>query len=293
MSKETLSTNELSKAEKEKIQSWLTNGTYEVFPSSDIIHYFKSRSETLGTIAVTASPKRPIEANIDFALQLSDYGHDIKVHLPARSIKNQGQLEQIGNVLLYNGIKKILVVAGDIKDPAGEFSSSLDLLNGIKETGLKFETIEVAGYPEGHDFIEKAILDKELQEKQRFASENKVDMQVVTQMCFKSETLTKWIETQRQNGINMPVVLGIPGPANLFNIASFAAKIGFTESSAFLKKIKMTQELVKNTVGNYEPLEIIEELVQKPSISGIRFYTFNEIEKTQNWAKQTIENLEN
>lgn len=270
---------------KEIVRSLLNGATLEIFPDSRMVDYFKGADFEPKHIAVTSSPTKPIEFGLSVALEIADLGHDVTAHISARNVKNLDHLEEIGQVLLYKKIRKIMIVAGDTKNQIGEFGSSTQVIEGIAELGLNFDKVMVAGYPEGHPFITEDELNSALLEKQKLAREFGINMEVVTQMGFSAEALNDWIRKQRAVGMTLPVVAGLSAPVDLPTIAMFAAKIGFTQSSRFLKNIELSKELIKNTTGSFDPLPLIQGLAESGNISGVRFFTFNEVLRAQNWIK--------
>jgi len=285
MQKETEINNNTLKAIKERLHEWTQNATYEVFPDPRVLPYFENTNPNGGNISVTASHKAPIEASLSIALQIADYGRNVTAHLPAKSIRDLSHLEEIGGVLLYKNINRIFVVGGDLPKPEGDFTTAMDLLNGIKKVGLKFEKIGVAGYPEGHNFISKENIEKAIFEKQKFALESKTDMYVVTQMCFNPKAVNDWVVGLRQKGLTLPVISGVVGPVNLVTLAKFAARVGFTDSANFLKKIDLSKELTKEATKNYKPDKMVDDLVTKNAVEGLHIYTFNEVKAANEWVK--------
>lgn len=64
----------------------------------------------------------------------------------------------------------------------------------MAQSNHRFGQIGVAGYPEGHPFIDDHQLLNALREKEPFAS------YMVTQMCFDAKTIVHWIADMRQQG---------------------------------------------------------------------------------------------
>lgn len=284
MQKEIETNKEVLKMSKERLKNLTTHATFEVFPDPRVLPYFENTKPSGNNISVTASHKRPIEASLSVALQIADYGHNVTAHLPAKSIRDLNHIEEIGGVLLSNNINRIFVVGGDLPKPEGEFISAMDLLRGIKKVGLKFEKIGVAGYPEGHSFISKEDLEKAIFEKQKFADESKTDMYIVTQMCFNPKAVNDWALDLKKKGLTLPVISGVVGPVNLITLAKFAARVGYTDSANFLKKVDLSKELTLEAAKNYKPDKMVEGLVRSNLVEGLHIYTFNEVKATNDWV---------
>ncbi len=267
------------------IDNLVKHSTYEVFPDRRVLPFFEANQMDNHTVAVTVSTKRPIEVSLEIALNLADLGHKLMVHLPARSIRDIDHLEEIVEVLDYKKIRNILVIGGDSKAPIGEFDSAMQVLRGIRDIGVDFDTVEVAAYPEGFELIPTEILDRALMEKQEFAQKYGINMRMVTQMCFNPIAFEAWLKKERARGITLPVVLGSAGPVNLLTVANFAAKIGFTESAHFLRKIKYSTDIVASTLGSYDPNKFLGELSNPNSLQAMRIFTFNDLQTTHSWTK--------
>ena len=87
----------------------------------------------------------------------------------------------------------------------GTYSSAVDLLPIVAEHPRRPRTIGIAGYPEGHPLISERAIQQALRAKSRFAD------YMTTQMCFDPDALRSWTVRQREDGVLLPVLVGMPG----------------------------------------------------------------------------------
>jgi methylenetetrahydrofolate reductase (NADPH) len=182
----------------------------------------------------------------------------------------------------------VFVVGGDAKD-RGEFHDALSLLRAMDELGHPFLQIGVPAYPEGHPDIPDGVLLATLLEKQRYAS------YMTTQMCFDPEAITGWIPPLREQGVGLPIHLGVPGVAEITKLMRVAARIGVADSARYLKKNrKIIGRLL--SPGSFGPDALLEGLgtaVADPAaaIQRLHVFTFNEVGATAAWQQRMLSEL--
>ena len=133
-------------------------------------------------------------------------------------------------------MRQILLVAGDVEHPAGEFASTLEILDsGILER-CGIARVGVAGHPEGNKSVGPMLLWEALQIKQRFAERTGIGMHIVTQFGLNAAALGAWQRELSQHGVSLPVHAGIAGPAPLAAPISFAIQCGIGASARILMR---------------------------------------------------------
>jgi methylenetetrahydrofolate reductase (NADPH) len=176
----------------------------------------------------------------------------------------------------------VFVVGGDGREPAGPYASGLELLQAIDDLGHDFTEIGVPVYPEGHSFIDEAILHQALREKAAFAT------YAVTQMCFDGSVIATWLAGLRGRGVVLPVSLGIPGVVDPRKLARISVKIGVGESSRFARtNARAVWRLLRP--GGYKPNKLLRDLATllpgDSGVAGIHLFTFNEVAATYGWVR--------
>ncbi|MBR9762941.1 MAG: methylenetetrahydrofolate reductase [Rhodobacteraceae bacterium] len=204
----------------------------------------------------------PIDEMVATAARLSDEGFDVMPHFPARIIKDAPTLEDwIARYQGEAGVTQALLLAGGVKDPHGDFHCSMQLL----ETGLfdraGFTRLHVAGHPEGNldidpDGSDRAVMEA-LRWKQSFAERTDARMAMATQFAFDAAPVLAWSRRLRDEGITLPIHLGIAGPAKLQTLIKFAIACGVGPSLKVLQKRALD---VTKLMLPYEPTELLTDL---------------------------------
>jgi methylenetetrahydrofolate reductase (NADPH) len=204
----------------------------------------------------------PIEDMVATAKRLHREGFPVMPHLPARSIKGKTELaDWLKRYRDEADVRQALLLGGGNAAPAGEFTSSIDMI----ETGLfdkaGFERLHIAGHPEGNKDIDgdgsSRNVDAALMWKQDFASRTDAAVAIATQFAFDAGSVTGWAERIQAMGVTIPVHVGIAGPTKLQTLIKFAIACGVGPSLKVLQKRAM--DLSKLLVP-YEPTEVIAGL---------------------------------
>lgn len=268
----------------------LRNTRYEVVPLKGSEKAVVDHAPRDITLAVTASPNKGIWETIGLTERLCGQGYRVVPHLSARLVENKKRLEEILYKLHESGVRDVFVVAGDAKEPAGEFHGAHALLTAMNEIGHDFEEVGITGYPEGHPFISGEDLDRAMREKAPYAT------YIVTQICFDTDLISDWSNQVKRRGVELPIQIGLPGYVNRQKLMRISASIGLGESARFLRK--QSSWLFKLFLpGGYNPGRLIEDL--KPTlvdpqnnVNGLHINTFNDVEKTETWRRKMLESIE-
>jgi methylenetetrahydrofolate reductase (NADPH) len=195
------------------------------------------------------------------ARRLADEGFAVMPHFPARGIVDAADLE--GRIAAYAdaGIRQALVLAGGIARPRGAYSEALQLLRTGLFDRYGFTHLHVAGHPEGNRDIDPdggdAVAMAALAAKAGFQRETDARMAIATQFCFDAAPVIAWSDRLRAAGIELPVHIGVAGPAKLQTLIRFAMTCGVGPSLGVLQR--RAADLTKLMVP-FEPTEILSEL---------------------------------
>jgi methylenetetrahydrofolate reductase (NADPH) len=211
-------------------------------------------------------------------------------HIGARHIQSVGQLQQVVERLAGEaGVDRVLLIGGDRNTPAGPFESSLGVMQSEVLQKLGITRIWIAGFPEGNPNIPGEILEDALKAKLNFAGRAGLDISIVTQFCFDGAPIVEWLRGIRVRGINVPVRIGLAGPASLATLARYAVRCGIGNSLRVLNEKPFFAKLLVDR----GPLPIIREIAAvadsaNPAllpfgISGLHFYVFGGFGKTVDW----------
>jgi methylenetetrahydrofolate reductase (NADPH) len=263
---------------------------YEVFPAEGIVREVVDRVPREIKITVTASPSRGIQGTIDLAEEIAGHGYHVAPHLSARLIRDEAHLAEILDRIRAAQLTDAFVIAGDPKEPAGEFASAFELLTAMKKLGHGLEHVGITGYPESHPVISDETTIQAMFDKAPLAT------YIVSQVCFEPARIAWWIGAVRDRGVDLPIDVGIPGVAARTKLLRIAGRIGVGESARFLRKRRswVTQLF---TPEGYSPGHIVRGLAPtlpdpRAAIAGFHVYTFNEIAATEEWRRRAVASLE-
>lgn len=264
----------------------LTDPVFEMIPLSNALEQ-AMHLPSGARVSVTASPNKTLDDSLDLAAELTERGFRVTPHLSARMTVDRGHLEHLLGRIERMGLTTAFVVGGD-GEPAGAFYDGLALLEGMEEVGHSL-AVGIPCYPEGHPTIPDEALTAALADKQPHAS------WMTSQMCFDGSLVRNWALGARAEGIDLPLVLGVPGVADRLKLLGISARIGVGGSLAFLRK---NTGLVSHFVrpGGYDPAELLIDLGEsladdRLAISGCHIYTFNQCDTTEAWRRQLLEAL--
>lgn len=182
-------------------------------------------------------------------------------HIPARVVPSKAALTDWVSAYRDGGARQVLLLGGGLNAPRGEFADSMQLL----ETGLfeGFERLYVAGHPEGNRDIDpnggEAEVMRALRWKQAFAERSDAQMAIVTQFCFDAKPVIAWVNRLQEAGLNLPIRIGVAGPAKLQTMIKFAIMCGVGPSLRVLQR--RARDVTKLLVP-YEPTDFITQIAR-------------------------------
>ena len=214
-------------------------------------------------------------------------------HVGARHLESASQLEQFAVRLAGEaGVDRILIIGGDRAEPAGPYDSTLAVMQTEVFQKAGILRIAVAGFPEGHPHISEAVLVEALEAKVALARNSGLQLSIVTQFCFKPEPIVNWLRRLRARGIDVPVRVGLAGPAGPLTLARYAVRCGIgnslhvlTENSSFARLLiekgpePIVQGLAVSADGN-------GAASLPPGVAGLHFFVFGGFTKTVDWVDE-------
>lgn len=280
----------VEKTSRQALVEALRRPRYEVTPMEGVEEQVTEHVPKNVKLTVTALPHRSLDNTLQLAEQLSTRGYETSPHLSARLIRDVVHLKEILHRLREADIRDVFVVAGDSKEPAGEFSGAPELLEAMSHSGYNFGEIGIAGYPESHPILSDQTTIRAMYEKRAHAT------YIVSQICFDPEVTAEWIWCVRERGVNLPIHIGIPGKVSKRKLLRVSSNIGVGESADFLRNYgHWFLRLLTPSVHDPEDLAkaLTSHLVNPHSkVAGFHIYTFNDIEKIEAWRQEILENAE-
>ena len=274
---------------RQALVAFLRSPRYEVLPTDDVEDRVLAVVPRDVTITITASPRRGIEATIDLAERLGRHGYQVVPHISARLIKDDAHLREVLGRVVAIGRREIFVIAGDAKEPAGQFPDSVSLLAALMAEPHGMREIGVTGYPERHSFIDDDLTIQAMWDKRRIAT------YIVSNLCFDPRVVKKWVARVRRRGVQLPIHIGLAGVADPAKLLRISTRIGVVDSARFLRGhsnwfLRMVQP------GGYDPgrftVGLLPDLaLPDRNVAGLHVFTFNEIEPTERWRQETLARL--
>ncbi|MEU2624806.1 methylenetetrahydrofolate reductase [Streptomyces sp. NPDC007157] len=237
-------------------------------------------------INVTFLGNEDLRMRLDAARAVRRLGFVPVPHFSARRLGSRADFEQFLTGLRTDGTcDNVFAVGGDPARPEGPYTDSLSLIESglLQEYGVRH--VGISGYPEGHPAIPGDVLWSALRDKSAALAARGLDGGVITQFGFDVDPVLAWVERVRDEGIALPVRIGVPGPAGVRRLMAYAARFGVGTSTAIAKKYGFS---LTNLMGTAGPDRFLHALAEgyDPDRHGevkIHFYTFGGLRATSEW----------
>jgi methylenetetrahydrofolate reductase (NADPH) len=278
------------------LEAFLKNFSIEVMPrTASKIENFKELLPQDTRVYVAHIEGTPINEMIETAKRLTDEGYNVMPHFPARIIESKEVLVNwINRYKNEAGVKDALLLAVGVNQPYGEFHSSMDLLDTGEFDKAGFKNLHVAGHPEGNMDIDTdgktKNVDSAISWKQEFSQKTDANMAITTQFCFESGPVIEWADRMASMGIDIPIHIGVAGPAKLQTMIKFSMACGV---GASLRVLKRRAKDVTKLLLPFKPDQFLTELAEYKAlnpnflITNVHFFPLGGIKTNANW---TIEN---
>ncbi len=269
---------------------------YSIETTPHIYEKLESLSEYIthnNDVYITYLPDEDPKKVTNTAKKIIQEGLNAIPHLPARTIKDYNTLEKyIGSLSENAGCKKILVIGGSDKQ-IGNINSTLEILESDLLSKFNFKQVGLASHPEGHPNISENDLDEIIIKKNQFANNVDYKMYFVTQFFFEAKVFKSWEKHINSIGNKLEIHAGIPGPATLKILFSYAKSCGIGNSIRFLSKQALNISKIATTKT---PDRLISDLSEykfntsSSKLTKLHIYPFGGIKKTSQWMNAILEN---
>ncbi|MER7183376.1 methylenetetrahydrofolate reductase [Streptomyces hyaluromycini] len=246
-------------------------------------------------VNITFLADENLEARLAAARAVKRLGFVPVPHLSARRLGSKADFEGFLAGLRADGTcDNVFTVGGDPARPEGPYEDSLSLIESglLNEFGVRH--VGISGYPEGHPAITEDVLWSALRDKSAALAARGLDGSVITQFGFDVDPVLAWIERVRGMDIALPVRIGVPGPAGVRRLLSYAARFGVGTSAAIARKYGLS---LTNLMGTAGPDRFLRALAEgyDPARHGevkVHFYTFGGLRATTEWAARFRKEIE-
>ena len=236
----------------------------------------------------------PIEDMTSTAKKINEQGFKPMPHFPARIIKDKNVLQDwISRYQNEADVKNALLIAGGANKPYGDYDSSIQLIESELFDKANFQNLHIAGHPEGSTDIDPdgttKNVDEALSWKNEFSKRTDASMAITTQFSFDSKTVINWANYIKKSGIDIPIHIGVAGPAKLQTLLRYSLECGVGASIKIIQKraLDLTKLLLP-----YKPTTIISELANYKAdnpdfnIDKVHFFPLGGVKQVSDFVKE-------
>ena len=238
-------------------------------------------------VAITFLPGEEMEQRVEAAVLVRKLGFEPIVHLSARRLTSEAELDTyLADITGKAGVKRVFIIAGDPPEPEGPYENSLQIIESglLEKHGI--EVVGIGGHPEGHPNNSKAELWDWMERKVAAIRAHGMVPLVVTQFAFDDDAIVEWVREMRARGIDVPVRLGVPGPAGIKRLLGFARRCGVGASASVMKKYGVMS--LTNLIGSAGPDKLVASLDEglTPELGRVRLhlYPFGALTASAQWV---------
>lgn len=276
------------------VADFLDGFSIEVMPrTAEKIESFRDLLPAGTRVYIAHIEGTPIDDMVATAKRIADEGFPIIPHFAARGIKNRTQLESwIERYQGEAGVDQALLLAGGYDKPVGAFDSSMAMMETGAFDKYGFSRLHVAGHPEGNADIDPDGGDRNVMDalrwKQKFAERTDAEMAITTQFCFEAKPVIEWANRLKAEGIDLPIHIGVAGPAKLQTMIKFAMACGVGPS---LRVLQRRAKDVSKLMLPFTPEEFLSELARYKAahpdfnIQRVHFFPLGGIKQTADFTQ--------
>ena len=279
----------------EAIKKFLDGFSVEVTPkAASKIENFEDYIPSGTLVYIAHIEGTPIDEMVETAKKINDQGFCAMPHFPARIIKDKNVLEDwISRYKNEANVSNALLIAGGANKPYGQYDSSIQLIESELFDKADFNNLHIAGHPEGSMDIDPdgstTNVDQALSWKNEFSKRTDANMAITTQFSFDANSVISWANNIKEAGIDIPVHIGIAGPAKLQTLLRYSIECGVGASIKIIQK--RAKDLTKLLLP-YKPTNMITELAtykaNNPSfnIEKVHFFPLGGIKQVSDFVKE-------
>jgi methylenetetrahydrofolate reductase (NADPH) len=236
-------------------------------------------------LAVTFLPGEAADARVVATKSVRMHGFEPMPHFSARRITSADDFAgYLQAVVKEAAVQRCFIVAGDPPEPQGPYFDTMALIGtgAFEAAGIK--AIGIGGHPEGHPMMSKQQCWDVLEAKVAEIERRGMAALIVTQFGFDSDAVLAWLKDLRKHGLDTPVRIGIPGPAGIKRLLSFAARCGVGASASVMAKYGLS---ISNLLGSAGPDKLVDGFAKglgaQHGMVRLHFYPFGGLQKTVEW----------
>jgi methylenetetrahydrofolate reductase (NADPH) len=278
-------------SEQARLSELLIGGSLEISPRE--LHRASEVAAILPAdtcVYIPSLPGLPLTRTLDAIAAIRGAGLDPVPHVSARRISDRDEFREfLRKAAAEYGVHRVLLIGGDEPRPKGPFTDSLQVLEHgvLAECGIR--EIGVGGYPEGHPRITLNALDQALQKKIQLAKQQKLGVYLVTQFCLSPQRVVDYCAGLARSQPDLPVYVGIAGPADPVALARYAQRCGVSVS---LRALRSLGTGIAKLVTHNDPHDQLVALAryssarEQSNVVGVHMYSFGGAVPTASWMRK-------
>ena len=218
------------------------------------------------------------------------HGFEPVPHVAARRVRARAELRELMSEMVTEyGVRRVMLIAGDVATPLGPYGDSLDLLEDGTLGGCGLKEVGLAGYPEGHPHIDNKLQTEATLLKVEAARAQHLVPSIVTQFCFAPQRIVEYCSEITRLDPKVKIYAGVAGPTNPIALLRFARLCGVNASRQALSKLGIG---IARLAVQSDPIKQVQGLAQyvrgrsSCKLAGIHLYSFGGLVRTAEWLHQ-------
>ncbi len=213
-------------------------------------------------------------------------------HVVARRLGSESAARELLGELRRGGAESVLLVGGDLRESAGPYRSSFEVLRAGLLQDCGFAQAGVCGYPEGHPRIPESALREDLDLKLGYARSHGLRLFVVSQFCFDGAAIGRWAADLRARGVDVPLRIGVAGPTTVARLLKLGVQCGIGNS---LRALKGRVGSLTRLAATHDPTKLIRGIavarLAQPSLDpfALHLFAFGGMTPTAQWLSRSTE----
>jgi methylenetetrahydrofolate reductase (NADPH) len=184
------------------------------------------------------------------------------------------------------GVRKVLLIGGDIETPNGPYESAEDVLRSgiLQHAGIA--AVGIAAYPEPHPRIAESELERSLAAKVDLLGRSGLDPFVVTQFSLDPEQPVALCEQLEQRFPNLPLFVGIPGPTSVAKLLKYAKFCGVGASLRALRGLGLKASRIGDRATSDQQVSALAVYCIKhrqSTVRGVHLFSFGGFRESAEW----------
>jgi methylenetetrahydrofolate reductase (NADPH) len=242
---------------------------------------------------VPSLPRQPLADMLRALRELHAAGLDPVPHVAMRRVADRAGLRDfLQRATGECGVHRVLLLGGDVDTPVGPYADAAAALTDDLLPACGVREVAFAGYPEGHPRIDTPTLDAALARKLALARELGLGTSIVTQFAFAPARITAYCAGLARSYPDVPVYVGLAGPANPLTLMRYAQRCGVAAS---LRALQNLGAGAVRLVGHMDPEELLLGMANfcgpRPAcnVVGVHLFSFGGVPATAAWMRRMIQ----